>query len=82
MRVDNQGFADMTIYALRGGERIRLGLAVGNSTTSLTIPAYLASGAAGPLRFLADPVGGSRAPVSEELIVRPGEVVTLTIPPR
>lgn len=81
VRVENQGFTDMVIYAISSGQRVRLGLATGNSTKTFTIPPYLARGA-GPIRFLADPIGGNRAPVSEEMNVQPGDLVTLTIPPR
>jgi hypothetical protein len=80
LRVENQGFSDMVIYAVSGAQRVRLGLATGNSTRSFTIPDYLIRGA-GPLRFLADPIGSSRTPVSEEMTVQPGDVVSLTIPP-
>src|SRR5919201_553275 len=80
LRVENQGFTDMTIYAIEGGQRIRLGLATGNTTSVFTIPDYLL-GAANAIRFLADPVGGARAPVSDEIAVHPGDQVTLTIPP-
>jgi hypothetical protein len=80
LRVENQGFPDMTIYVLQGGQRIRLGLATGNSTTVFTIPDYVL-GAANTLRFLADPVGSTRTPVSDEISVHPGDQVTLTIPP-
>ena len=54
VRVENQGFSDMTIYAIRSGQRVRLGNAPGNSTTTFTIPSNLIFGAT-PLRFLADP---------------------------
>ena len=81
LQVENQGFADMVIYAVNGGQRVRLGLATGNSTKSFTLPSYLVRGG-GPLRFLADPVGGNRTPVSEEMTVQPGDVVRLTIPPQ
>ena len=80
LEVENRGFADMVIYAVSGSQRIRLGLATGNSTKSFPLPSSLLRGA-GPLRFLADPIGGTRAPVSEEMVVQPGDVVTLTIPP-
>lgn len=80
VKVENQGFADMDIFVLAGGQRIRLGLATGNQTTTFVIPAYLVGGLT-PLRFLADPVGGTRAPVSDEISVKPGDEVTLTIPP-
>jgi hypothetical protein len=80
LQVENRGFTDMVIYAVSGAQRVRLGIATGNSTKSFNIPRYLIRGA-GPLRFLADPIGGNRTPVSEELTVRPGDIVTLTIPP-
>ena len=79
LRVDNQAIADMTIYVLSGGQRIRLGLATGLKVSILTIPSHLIFGPT-PLRFLADPIGSSRAPVSDEITVSPGDVVTLTIP--
>jgi hypothetical protein len=79
LKVDNQAFLDMTIYVLNGAQRVRLGIAGGKTVTSLTIPAYLIHGVA-PLRFLADPIGGKRAPVSDEIAVQPGDEVSLTIP--
>jgi hypothetical protein len=81
LQVENQSFSDMVIYAVNGGQRIRLGMATGNSTKSFTLPGYLVRTGA-PLRFLADPIGGSRAPISEEMPVQPGDIVTLTIPPQ
>jgi hypothetical protein len=80
LQVENQSFSDMVIYAVSGAQRVRLGLATGNSTKSFTIPIYLIRGA-GPLRFLADPIGSNRTPISEELSVQPGDIVGLTIPP-
>ncbi|HEX5962430.1 MAG TPA: hypothetical protein VFY42_01795 [Gemmatimonadales bacterium] len=81
VQVDNQGFTDMVVYAVNGGQKIRLGLATGHSSKSFTIPRYLVRGA-GTIRFLADPIGGNRAPISEEMTVQPGDLVTLTIPPQ
>jgi len=81
VRVENQGFADMTIYAIRSGQRVRLGQASGNSTTTFTIPANLIFGAT-PLRFLADPIGGRGTPISDEITVQPGDQVRLVLPPR
>jgi hypothetical protein len=76
------GFADVTVYAISPtGSRVRLGQVSGNSTQRLVLPSYLVRGGE-RLRFLADPIGGSQGPVSEELYVAPGEAVTLTIPPR
>ena len=81
LRVENQGFADMTIYAVRSGQRTRLGTVTGNSTSRFTIPSNLIFGAT-TLRCLADPIGSTRTPVSDEITVQPGDEVQLIIPPR
>ena len=80
LEVDNQGFVDMNVYAVRNSQRLRLGLATGNHKTTLTIPPGLISGIT-TLRFIADPIGGTRPSVSEEISVRPGDTVGLLIPP-
>ncbi len=80
LQVENRGFADKGIYAISGAQRIRLGLATGNSTRAFTIPNTLLRGSS-VLRFLADPIGGNRTPISEEMTVQPGEIVSLSIPP-
>jgi hypothetical protein len=80
LRVENQAFLDMTIHVYRSSQRIRLGTATGNSTTRMRIPQNLIFGVT-PLRFQADPIGGTRASISEEISVSPGDEVTLTIPP-
>jgi hypothetical protein len=81
VRVENRSMLDMTIYVIRGGERRRLGLVNALTTQLLPIPSVLVEGS-GVLRFLADPIGGSRTPVSEEIVVRNGDVVQLMIPPQ
>ena len=80
IRVDNQGFADMTVYAARSAQRYRLGLVPGHSVTTFNVPPSLLSGAT-PLRFIADPIGGTRPSISEEIVVTPGDTVMMTIPP-
>jgi hypothetical protein len=80
VQVDNLGFQDMDVYAVRSGQRVRIGLAPGSSKTNLTIPSNLVSGLTS-LRFIADPIGGRRASVSQEITVAPGDTVVMTIPP-
>lgn len=80
LRVDNRAFLDMTIYAARSSQRVRLGTASGNSNTVFTIPRSLMSGTTA-LSFIADPIGSSRASISEEIVVTPGDSVVLLIPP-
>jgi hypothetical protein len=80
IQVDNQGFLDMNVFAVRSSQRVRLGTAPGNNKTNFTVPRSLVSGLT-PLRFVADPIGGNRASVSQEITVAPGDTVVLTIPP-
>jgi hypothetical protein len=81
VQVDNQGFLDMTVYAVRNSsQRVRVGIATGNRKTDLPIPSYLINGLTS-LRFVADPIGGRRASVSQEITVAPGDTVVLMIPP-
>jgi len=80
LRVQNQAFLDMTIYVYRNSQRLRLGQATGNTETRFRIPPSLVFGPT-PLRFQADPIGSTRAPVSQEITVTPGDEVFLTIPP-
>ena len=80
VKVDNQAFLDMTIYVMRGSERVRLGIAPGSGTATFVIPRDVVQTAM-PVRFIADPIGSSRASISEEISVRPGDEVTMQIPP-
>jgi hypothetical protein len=80
LQVDNRGFIDMTVYALRSSQRLRLGTAPGNQKTNLTVPSAIVTGLTS-LRFVADPIGGRRASVSEEITIAPGDTVGLLIPP-
>jgi len=80
LKVDNQAMLDMNIYVLRSSQRIRLGTATGLTTTRFTIPPYVLFGATS-LRFLADPIGSNRTPVSDEITVTAGDEITLMIPP-
>ena len=80
VQVDNRGFLDMAVYVLRSAERVRLGTANGNAKTNFRVPSGMVSGLT-PLRFIADPIGSTRASVSEEITVAPGDTVVLMIPP-
>lgn len=78
--VQNNDFNDMTVYVVMNGQRTRLGVAPGLKTTVLTIPRYLVfSGST--LRFVGDPTGGNRTPVSEEIDVSPGDQLVMIINP-
>ena len=77
--VDNQALMDMTIYVYRSSERIRVGTATALAKSHLRIPPNVLFGST-PLRFMADPIGANRLPITEELTVSPGDTVTMIIP--
>lgn len=79
VRIENRNFYDMTIYVLHGASRIRLGTVTGNRTEEFIVPEYLLTGPSS-IRFLADPIGGRRTPISQEISVIPGQLVELIIP--
>jgi hypothetical protein len=81
VRITNQSWLDQNVYVLRSSQRIRLGTVGANQTQRFTLPANLVFGAT-PLRFSADPIGSNRVAQSFEIVVSPGDEVTLTIPPR
>lgn len=78
VEVDNRGFTDMTVFVLDGARREQLGIASGHSTTSFTIPARLVRGAT-TLKFICDPIGGRALPVTEEILVNAGDILSLII---
>jgi len=78
--VENKSTYEMTIYVVRGAERVRLGTSRPITETSFAIPVGIVFGPTA-LRFQADPIGSSRAPITQEIVVAPGDQVRLRIPP-
>lgn len=80
VNVDNQNFADMDVFIIREGQRIRLGMVPGLTTRILMVrPDLIGYGA--EVQFELHPIGGRGNPLSETISVRPGDVIHLTIPP-
>jgi hypothetical protein len=81
LKVENQGFPDMNIFVLpETSNRIRLGTVTGSSNAYFTLPANVVRGTR-ELRFQALPIATPRGPVSQSIVVTPGDTVVLTIPP-
>lgn len=76
LRVMNNNWSDMTIYAVRGGMRIRLGRVGGMSTGELRIPSGVMASSA-PLRFLASPLASNRNFLSQVVAAVPGQRINL-----
>jgi hypothetical protein len=75
VRVENLNFADATIHALRGGERIRLGQVTGKSEKNFTVRWNFSL----PIEFQVDLVGGEACGI-QPMTVDPGDRVWLRIP--
>lgn len=80
VEVDNRSDYIVTIYVIReDSERVRLGQVSPYDEDTFVIPRRLVRGLTS-LRFLADPLAGNERPISEEILVEPGDTVGLTIP--
>jgi len=81
LKVENQGFPDMNIFVLpESSNRIRLGTVSGTSNAYFTLPTSVVRGTR-ELRFQALPIATPRGPISQSIVVTPGDTVVLTIPP-
>lgn len=78
VRVENDNKLDMTIFVLRGGQRIRLGFVPSYTNRTFTLPDNVVVNATS-IRLLADPIGGSGNPVSEEFNVFRGQTIEMVI---
>ncbi len=79
LRVENQSFYDMDIYMVRqGGDRVRIGSVSSQQTADLTIPSGLLFGLS-TVRFIARPLAGPGAVVSQNSPVAAGDTVSMTI---
>ncbi len=74
VRVINDNWHDITVYAFRAGYRRRLGTVTSFTSRVLTLPpTFLIR--SDELRLIADPIGLRGAYVSEPLLVSAGDVV-------
>lgn len=80
LQVVNRSSADVDIYLIRTGQRIRLGLAPNNQTTKFSLTPALTIGA-GTVRFEAVPVVGGNTISSDPTTIQPNVTVTLDVPP-
>ena len=80
VRVDNRAFDDMAIYVVYASQRIRLGVATGNSLTDLRVLPFVVATGPVSVRFAADPIGGTTPILTEPITVQRGDVVSLLLP--
>ena len=78
LRVNNRSWSDAAIYLVSEGLTQRIGLATAVGTTTLWIPERLL-GPSGDFRLLSAPIGSNQLNATESLLVRPGQLVELTL---
>lgn len=77
VEVHNIGWADVTIYSVTGGSRLRLGLVASNTSRRFRLPREHEW--ATDLRLQADPVGSYHTYESENIAPSEGQVVRWTV---
>lgn len=78
VRVTNNNWADMTVYMLRAGMRVRLGTVTSMATQSFRIPPSVLGGE-GDVRLVADPIGSRETHLTLPVQVWPGQTVAFKI---
>jgi hypothetical protein len=78
VRVENRSWADAAIYLASNGLVHRIGLATAAGTTTLWVPARLL-GLSSDVRIISAPIGSRRSHTTDPLLVRPGQLVQLTL---
>jgi hypothetical protein len=79
VRVRNTNWMDVTVFAVRGVTRKRIGFVTALATTSFTIPEGLAPDRT--IRLLVDPVGSDRTFLADAVALMPGQTIELTVMP-
>jgi hypothetical protein len=77
--VTNNNYNDVNVYAVRGGERIRLGTVTGNSSSTLTMDRAIYG--VNDVSLVAIPIGGFGAARSGRLSLSAGDTVEFRIMP-
>ena len=76
LHVTNGEFLDAIVYVVDRGQRVRLGVASSNRTTTFEIPKHLLF-ASTPLSFVLDPIGAPARPSTGEVVIDPGDDLEL-----
>ena len=78
LRVDNNNFLDVSVFATSGGVRVRLGEVTGKDVGTFAIDPQRLSMAAG-LQILVDPLGSGETFLSPVVFPTRSETVVLTV---
>jgi hypothetical protein len=77
---ENRRSDDVVVSLVRDGVRQRLGLVAAQTRGTFEVP-WTGVANAGRVRVVATPIAGRRSFVSEQLVLRPGSEVTISVTP-
>lgn len=80
VQTENRRSDDVVVTLLRDGVRQRLGLVAAQTSETFEVP-WSGVVNAGRVRLIATPIASRRSFVSEQLILRPGSEVTVSVTP-
>ena len=78
LTVSNNNWADVILYVIRGGQRIRVLTVVSTNSASVVLPRNLV-GPAGEVRILALAIGGNARYLSPTVYASPGGTVEVNL---
>lgn len=78
VEVSNRNWADLTVYAIRSGMRVRLGSVVSMTTERLKLPPAILAGSGG-IRLHVELLGSRQAHTTEAIQVQPGDRIQFDV---
>jgi hypothetical protein len=78
VRVTNDNWQDIRVYAERDGLLVRLGNVTTMATEVFRLPATFAE-STGSIRLIADPIGSGDRHVTQHIAVWPGQLIDYTV---
>lgn len=78
LTVHNRHYLDVNLFIQHDGQTSRLTTVTGSSAVTVPVPAWMI-GKGGLVRLVAEPIGENSQYVTDDLILQPGETVTLNV---
>lgn len=75
--VENRNWQDVVIFAIRGGNRVRLGMVTGMSTVGFVIESEMTRSL--QFQLVADPIGALEVYSSDRVRIEPGDQIHWTL---
>lgn len=78
VRVENNNWQDVDVYAIRSGQKIRLGMVTSMTSTDFALPASLLTGSPNVQLYI-HPIGTNGGYLSQSMLVAAGQTIDLRV---